>query len=71
MQQAGHHQRQPVLAMLVPWFVPAPLSQQRPRCPIQRTQAATRQLTGFRVRRRRAVLGKLLRRDDDGASWTR
>ncbi|GAA0889754.1 hypothetical protein GCM10009121_26350 [Rhodanobacter soli] len=71
MQQDGQRQRQPVLTMLVPWFMPAPLSQQRPRCPIQRTQAATRLLRGFRVRRQWAVLGKLLRRDDDGASWTR
>ena len=67
MQQAGHHQRQPVLAALVARLAPAPLPQQRPRRAVQRTQAATRQLAGFRVRRW-AVLGKLLRTDDDGAS---
>jgi len=68
MQQAGDQQRQPALAALVLRLAPAPLPQQRPRRAVQRTQAAARRLTGFRVRRRWAMLGKLLRMDDDGAS---
>jgi hypothetical protein len=68
MQQAGHHQRQPMLATLASWFAPASLPQQRLRRAFQRTQAATRRLAGCRVRRRWAVPGELLRTDDDDAS---